>query len=117
MVCKNRGVYGFLGTSWVLITLGPRNSTVFAENVVWVKFLVVCFLYKINPNPRKNTCGGKKVAQMPLLKFSWGGLLALGWGVRRFRTNIYMFMFSNPTKIGKSQRPCYFVIRSYYGGA
>ena len=26
MVCKNRGIYGFLGTSWVLITMAPRNS-------------------------------------------------------------------------------------------
>ena len=26
----------------------------------WVRFLVVCFLYKINPNPRKNICCGKK---------------------------------------------------------
>ena len=25
--CKNSGIYGFLGTSWVLITMGPRNST------------------------------------------------------------------------------------------
>ena len=26
MVCKNRGIYGFWGTSWVLITMAPRNS-------------------------------------------------------------------------------------------
>ena len=26
MVCKKRGAYGFLGTSWVLITMHPRNS-------------------------------------------------------------------------------------------
>ena len=26
MVSKNRGTYGFLGTSWVLITMAPRNS-------------------------------------------------------------------------------------------
>ena len=39
MVCKNRGVYGFLGTSWVLITLGPRNNRVFAENWVGLVFL------------------------------------------------------------------------------
>ena len=34
------------------------------------------------------------------LFFSWVGL-ALGWGVRRFRNNIYTF--SNPTEFGKSQ--------------
>ena len=28
MVCKKRGIYGFLGTSWVLITVAPRNSRV-----------------------------------------------------------------------------------------
>ena len=33
------------------------------------------------------------------LIFSWVGL-ALGWGVRRFHTNIHMF--SNPTSFGKS---------------
>ena len=32
----------------------------------WVGFLVVCSLYKINPDPRKISCGRKKVAQMPL---------------------------------------------------
>ena len=26
MVCKNRGVYGFLYPSWVLINVAPRNS-------------------------------------------------------------------------------------------
>ena len=25
MVCKNRGIYGFLGPSWVLITTAPRD--------------------------------------------------------------------------------------------
>ena len=32
----------------------------FAEDFGWVNFLVVCFLYKINPNPRKNVCCGGK---------------------------------------------------------
>ena len=26
-MCKNRGIYGFLGTTWVLITVAPRNSS------------------------------------------------------------------------------------------
>ena len=26
----------------------------------WFGFLVACFLYKTNPNPRKNICCGKK---------------------------------------------------------
>ena len=38
-----------------------RPNRVFAENVFgWVGFLAVCFLYKINPNPRKIICCGKK---------------------------------------------------------
>ena len=36
------------------------NNRVFAENLVWVGFLVVCFLYKINPNPPKMSCCGKR---------------------------------------------------------
>ena len=41
--------------------------SVFSDNFGWVGFLVVCFLYKINPNPRKIVCCGKKVTQVPLL--------------------------------------------------
>ena len=26
MVCKSRGIYGFLGPSWVLITLAPSKT-------------------------------------------------------------------------------------------
>ena len=26
MVCKNRGIYGFLGPSWVLITMVPHTT-------------------------------------------------------------------------------------------
>ena len=58
-------------------------------------------LHKINPNPRKNNCCGKKWPKChskPI--FSWVGL-ALGWGVRRFHNVIYMF--SDPTQGGKSQ--------------
>ena len=33
MVCKNTGMYGFLGTSWVLITMAPHNSAMFAGGV------------------------------------------------------------------------------------
>ena len=36
------------------------------------------------------------------LILSWVGL-ALGWGVRRFHNNIYMF--SSPTELGQSQTP------------
>ena len=30
------------------------------EKIGWGEFLLVCFLYKINPNPRKMICCGKK---------------------------------------------------------
>ena len=51
MMCKIRGIYGFLGPSWVLITYNicpPRSSRnsyalvfirVFAENLVGLGFL------------------------------------------------------------------------------
>ena len=74
---------------------------------VWVMFLVVCFLHKTNPNPRKKIWCGKKWPKMQLLTyFSWVGL-DLGWGVRR--SNNIIYMFSNPPEFGKSQTP-------YYGG-
>ena len=40
----------------------------------WVGFLVVCFLYKINLNPRKIICCGKK---WPIATFSF--YFSLGW--------------------------------------
>ena len=66
-------------------------SRVFAENFGWVGFgfLAVCFLYKINPNPRKNDVAvGKSGAQMPLITpiVSWVGL-AVSWEVRRFHNS------------------------------
>ena len=39
----------------------------FADNFGWVGFLVVCFLYEVNPNTRKKHLLREKVAQMPLL--------------------------------------------------
>ena len=43
------------------------KNRVFSENLVGLAFLVVCFLYEINPNPRFFFAVGKKWAQMPLL--------------------------------------------------
>ena len=43
---------------------------------MWVRFLVVCFLHKTNPNKQKKyLLLREKVAQMPLFKvsFSWVG--------------------------------------------
>ena len=40
---------------------------VFAENLDLVGFLAVCFLHKINPNPRNNICCGKKWPKCHLL--------------------------------------------------
>ena len=42
----------------------------------WVRFLVVGFLRKTNPNPRKNYLLWEKVAQAPLLNLIF---LGLGW--------------------------------------
>ena len=71
----------------------------------WVGFLVVCFLYKINPNPPKMICCGEKSG--PNATFFNLIFLGLGWPwvgeCRRFHnTN---FMFSDPTEFGESQAP------------
>ena len=36
------------------------NRRMFCGEFDWVRFLVVCFLYKTSPNPRNNICCGKK---------------------------------------------------------
>ena len=69
----------------------------------WVGILVHCFLHKINPNPRKIICCGKKWPKCHFWpNFCWVEL-ALGWGVRRFHNNDYMF--PNPTEFRKSPTP------------
>ena len=85
--------------------------TVFYTQFGWVAFLVVCFLYKTNPNPRKKNCCGTKVVQMVLfhlfflvLGWPWVGL-AMGWGV------LWFDAFSNPREVGKSQTRLYRVAR------
>ena len=66
-----------------------------------VRFLVVCFLYKTSPNPRKIICSGKTWPKCLFnLVFSWVGL-ALGWGVRRYHNNIPTV--SSPTKFDRWQ--------------
>ena len=75
MVCKNGGIYGFLGAWWVLINMVPRVR-LFCGEFGWARLLVVCFLDKINPSPRKKKLLlGKKCPKIPLLKpyFSWVG--------------------------------------------
>ena len=42
----------------------------------WVRFLVVCFQYKTNPNPQKKYFLWEKVAEMPLFNLFF---LGLGW--------------------------------------
>ena len=69
----------------------------FAENQVGLGSCSLIPWAKSVPTHEKCFCLGKNVAQMPLLTFfSWVGL-TLGWGVRRFRSNICMF--PNPTSI------------------
>ena len=41
-------------------TLTKTTTAVECGAFGWGRFLVVCFLYKINPNPRKITCCGEK---------------------------------------------------------
>ena len=37
MMCKNSGIYGVLGTSWVLITMAPCKSRPVNHNVLLVR--------------------------------------------------------------------------------
>ena len=64
----------------------------------WVGFLVVCFLHKINPNPRKMVLlwGIQKWLKRHNLTYFFLGVgLALGWGICRFHNNFHAF--SNET--------------------
>ena len=72
----------------------------------WVGFRVACFLYKINPNPRKIFAVGKSGPNATLKLF----FLGLGWPwVGEFVGFVIMFtskyVFSNPTELGKSPTP------------
>ena len=102
MVCKNRGIQGFLGTLWVLITMVPRKIGCLRR--IWVG-QVSCinslyFLQKTIPKPTKKYMlqgkeDGPKYHFQP--NFSRVGL-ALGSGVRRFCNHIYRYTFPNPTE-------------------
>ena len=75
--------------------------------------LVVCFLYKTNPNPRKKYFA---VAQIPLLTYFFVGWVGLGLRrVRRFHTLVTTIftMFSNPTEFGIYRKHA--VIRILFG--
>ena len=63
----------------------------------------VSYIDKFNPNPRKKYLPwGKTWPKCHFLRrISWVGL-ALGWGVRRFHDNIYLF--SNPTLLVENRK-------------
>ena len=65
------------------------------------------FSQKIQSQPTKDYFLWEIVAQVPLLTYFFSVGLALGWGVRRFHNDIYIYMYvsSNPTDFGKSQTP------------
>ena len=64
-----------------IVFLSRSVRTVFAENELgWVRFLVVRFLHKINPNLPKNICCGKKWPKMPLITYFFLGWVRLGLG-------------------------------------
>ena len=92
---------------------GAKNQGVCGE-FGWAGFLVVCFRYKINPNPRKNICCDQKWPKNATFDLFFLGLgLALGWGVRRFRNNIYMI--STQHNFVNRQHPIVASFRSSHG--
>ena len=81
---------------WRDLSRGGRYQPGVCVDFGWVRFLVVCFLYKINLNPRKSYLLWKKVAQNATFNLfflglgsPWVGELFVG-----FKSNIYML--SNP---------------------
>ena len=72
------------------------TNPVFAENLIGLGYLWPVSYTKPTPIHEKTILLWEKVAQMPTLasNFSWVGLLAFGWGVRRFHNN--SCIFSNP---------------------
>ena len=74
------------------------RGRVFAENFGWGGFLVVCFLYKINPNPRRIVCCGNK-----WLKCHFEHIFCLGWVValgRGVQLTVYSRALDNDAGLG-----------------
>ena len=76
----------------------------FAENLVGLGVLQSVSYIKPFPTHETLFAVGKSGANATFNHFSWAGL-ALGWGVRRFHNDIYMF--SNKPEFGKSRTPYY----------
>ena len=89
------------------MTYHPASYTrVFAENEFGlVRFLVVCFLYKTNPNPPKSICSQGKSGPNATFNLIF---LGLGWlWVGEFDGFMIIFyVFPNPAEFGISQTPC-----------
>ena len=76
MLRKNRGICGFWGTSWVLITMAPRNIIgCFAENLVGLGFLQSVSCIKPIPTHEKLFAVGKSGPNATFNLF----FLGLGW--------------------------------------
>ena len=121
MVCKNGGIYGFLGAWWVLINMVPRNR-VFADNFSWFRFFLVVLFPKIQPlsthTQRKIICsaGTKKWSERHSSTYTFilGFGLASGWGVRRFHKSYILFSHDLANRKTPYLRG-YIIIRTYYG--
>ena len=83
LVCPNRQI-----RTWVL-----------AENLFGLGLLQSVFLYKTNPNPRRLFAVGKSDPDATFGRIFSGVGLALAWGVRRFRNNIYQVYVFQPNII------------------
>ena len=73
---------------------------VFAENLVGLGFLSSISYIKYIPTHEKIIDVGKNGPNTTFNLFFLGVGLALGWGVRRFQNDVYMF--SNPAEFSRS---------------
>ena len=96
--------FSFLADAVTVIFLHHNlTNRMFEENLVRLGFswsVSYIQVKSISPHEKSFAVGKSGPHATFNLFFSWVGL-ALGWGVRRFRNNIYTF--SNPTEFGKSQ--------------
>ena len=74
-------------------------NRVFAENLLGLGFLVVCFLHKTKSHTHEKLFAvGKSGPIVTFYLIFLGVGLALGWGVRRLHNNVYLVDVFQPNR-------------------